>query len=135
MALHKEVNMELFIYILPIILLAAWFLMTFSRSTGNTIRTIDEIIMNLKHYPSDRDKQLLQRVIDNSETSPGEKMLAETLIRMRNRVKGVDAAKLTEFRNDTSAPDKERELADILLRISHQPSSAHHQRLEKLIRI
>ncbi|PIP02970.1 MAG: hypothetical protein COW18_05310 [Zetaproteobacteria bacterium CG12_big_fil_rev_8_21_14_0_65_54_13] len=127
--------MELFIYILPIILLAAWFLMTFSRSTGNTIRTIDEIIMNLKHYPSDRDKQLLQRVIDNSETSPGEKMLAETLIRMRNRVKGVDAAKLTEFRNDTSAPDKERELADILLRISHQPSSAHHQRLEKLIRI
>ena len=127
--------MELFIYILPIILLAAWFLMTFSRSTGNTIRTIDELIMNLKHYPSDRDKQLLQRVIDNSETSPGEKMLAETLIRMRNRVKGVDAAKLTEFRNDTSAPDKERELADILLRISHQPSSAHHQRLEKLIRI
>jgi len=125
--------MELLLFALITLFLAWRFSQTQDQAASEAIRTIDEVVMNLQHRPSKREKKALKQIVKDDKASFGEKMLADTLVRMRHQVEGTDATKLIEFRNDAQAPAEERELADILLRVSSQPSGEVQQRLEKLV--
>ena len=115
--------------ILPIFL---WITVPVALAGGSTISTMAGIVMHLQHYPSSSEKQILASIVQNNQTTAGEKVLAGALMRMQHAVRGVDAVALRTLVADKHASHDEQELAGILLGITHKPSSSDMRRLESL---
>ena len=115
--------------------LLAVFLMTPSHlalAAETTIGDMATIVMQLSHYTTALEKKLLAEILSNSNSTPGEKVLAAALMRMQHSVGSWDENKLRSLSVDVAAPKPERKLAEILIGITHKPSDSDKQRLKML---
>jgi len=115
--------------VLPVLL---WAVAPVALAGGSAISTMAGIMMHLKHYPGNSERQTLANIIHDDHATAGEKTLAGALMHMRHSVQGSDAAALRSLASDKQASQGERELADILLGINHHPSSSDMRRLQSL---
>jgi len=91
-----------------------------------------EIILHLNHRPTASEKEELQKIENDSSTSPSEKTIASSLRQMNHQVSDEDRQKLQNIAGASSVPEPDRQLANILAGIHHHPSASDKETLEKI---
>ncbi len=104
-----------------------------STPPDSALHSIARIMITLNHFPSDKEKQELQAIIDSESATDGERTLASALMVMQHQVSRSDRGKLQQLKDDESADGIERELAEILMNINHQPSPRDRDRLRRFL--
>lgn len=87
----------------------------------DAVATMANIVISLKHFPSDSDKSALA-AIGESDSSDGVKTVAQAIAGISHKVTAADLAKLEALAANDSEPDALRELAGIVSSIHHMPS-------------
>lgn len=98
------------------------------------IKQMAEVMLNLKHYPSESDKKMLQDISLNTENADDERILATAMMNLHHQVHSADKPRLKAIINDetTSAPIKT--LATIMLNLDHTLSEGDRKTLKELLR-
>ncbi len=96
------------------------------------IRTMADITMNLNHFPSDSDKQMLTAITNSDDSSESEIAVATAISNMKHQVAAGDKEKLNSIIADDSAPADLRALASILISINHRPTESDIEQLKKI---
>ena len=81
------------------------------------------VLVELNHFPSATQRQMLEAIVQDAVASEDEKMLAQIIARIAHKVSSADRAQLENIlsRGDTSQGIKT--LASAALNISHKVSS------------
>ncbi len=90
------------------------------------------IMLGLQHYPSDSEKETLQKIANDSSVSENQRTIATALINMHHTVSDADKEKLENIANNNAAPEEERKVAGILANMHHHASAADKAELNKL---
>jgi len=101
-------------------------------AADDTIGTLAGITMNLQHYPSDADKEVLNSIIESDDSSDEEVTIAMAILNMQHTVSAGDAKRLDELVTDDMVDDDVKTLASILLHINHMPSDEDKAKLAAL---
>lgn len=99
----------------------------------DSIKTMAQIMINLNHFPSDSDKEVLRKITLDSATSQNEKTLASAMINLQHAASDADKQKLSAIIKDRAASENERNLAEIIYNLNHKPSSADKEQLKKMM--
>ena len=99
---------------------------------GPAIQEMVGIILHLHHYPSDSEKETLQKIANDSASSEDERAIATALMNMEHTVTDADKAKLLSIANNSQAPAADRKVASILANMHHKASESDKKELEKL---
>ncbi|MDQ6997952.1 MAG: hypothetical protein Q9M17_04490 [Mariprofundus sp.] len=70
-------------------------------SAHGTLSEIATIIMHLNHYPTTDDKKILAEIAADPQSTAGDKIISEALMRMQHQVKGSDADSLAVRNQDS----------------------------------
>lgn len=87
----------------------------------DAVATMANIVISLKHFPSDSDKSALA-AIGESDSSDGVKTVAQAIAGISHKVTAADLAKLEALAANDSESDSLRKLASIVSSINHMPS-------------
>ena len=83
------------------------------------IRTMADITMNLNHFPSESDKQMLAAIINSDDSSESEIAVATAISNIEHQVAAGDKEKLHSIIVDDSIPAELRTVASILISVNH----------------
>ena len=97
-----------------------------------SIRTMADITMNLNHYPSDSDKQILAAIANSDDSSESEIAVATAISNIKHQVTAGDKEKLNSIIGDDSNPAELRAVASILISINHRPTESDIEQLRKI---
>ena len=95
-------------------------------------RTMADIIISLKHFPSDEDKQELTAIINSDDSSEYEIAVATAISKFQHSVTAADKDKLNSIIADTSTPHGLRTVVSALTRIKHSPSQSDIEKLQEI---
>jgi hypothetical protein len=95
-------------------------------------RTMAEIMIGLNHYPSDAEKDKLNKLAGEATTTADEKTIAHALVNLKHKADAADVPKLEAVTKDAAAPAAVKSLASILLSLSHHPSDADIAKLKQI---
>ena len=124
---RKHVMMKLMLCISLVVLPALA-----QSDSDDAIKTMAGMLKGMHHYPSAKQKETLQGIIDNSNSTVADKTLASSIIRLQHTATAEDKEKLTQLMKDDSASANARSLADIIIHINHEPRPADQPTLDKL---
>ena len=96
------------------------------------IRTMASITMNLNHFPSDADKQMLAAITHSDDSSESEIAVATAISNIKHKVSAGDKEKLNSIIEDESTPTELRTVASVLISINHTPTKSDKERLKKI---
>jgi len=96
------------------------------------IRTMADITMNLNHFPSDSDKQMLAAITNSDDSSESEIAVATAISNIKHQVAAGDKEKLHSIIVDDSIPAELRAVASILISINHKPTKSDVEQLRKI---
>ena len=96
------------------------------------IGTMADIMINLKHFPSESDKQRLTAIVNSSDSSEAEIAVATAIANIKHQATAADKEKLSAIVADESTPAELRDLASIVLNINHSLSASDIAKLEKI---
>ena len=96
------------------------------------IRTMADITMNLNHFPSDSEKQMLVAITSSDDSSESEIAVATAISNIKHQVTAGDREKLHSIIVDDSAPAELRAVASILISINHKPTKSDIEQLRKI---
>lgn len=99
---------------------------------GDAVQTMATILVDLKHFPSDDQKQQLEAIIADEQTTEDERTVATALRDLEHRVADEDRQALTMVLEDDAASEPVQTLAEVLLALNHQPSEADKAKLRAL---
>lgn len=116
-----------------ILLLIGFFVVApVALADDNVIKEMAQIVKNLDHRPSAADQDALRKIVASDTSTPGERTIADALLKMNHQVSAGDREKLQKVRDDSAATPAEQELAGIVMGINHQASPQDKERLDKL---
>ncbi len=115
----------IFIGILPIAQL--------SIADDTAIGTMADIMINLKHFPSESDKQRLTAIVDSSDSSEAEIAVATAIANIKHQASAADKEKLSAIVASESTPTELRNLASIVLNVNHSLNASDIAKLEKIV--
>ena len=115
-----------------IIILAILPIAQLSIADDAAIGTMADIMINLKHFPSESDKQRLTAIVDSSVSSEAEIAVATAIANIKHLASTADKEKLSAIVADESTPAELRDLASIVLNINHSLSASDIAKLEKI---
>jgi hypothetical protein len=95
-------------------------------------RTMAEIMIYLRHYPSDADKEKLKKVAADTTASAHEKTIAQALLNLDHKPVDADRPRLEAITKDAAAPAAVKSLASILLSLNHKPTGADTEKLKQI---
>lgn len=104
-----------------------------SLADETAIGTMAEIMINLKHFPSESDKQRLQAIADSSERSEAEIVVAIAITNFKHQAAAADNEKLNAIVADETTPAELRDLAAVIVSTNHSPSASNIAKLESII--
>ena len=93
-----------------------------------------QIVMSLKHFPSDADKESLSMIINGSDSSEAEVAVAAAIANIEHKVSAADKEKLSAIVADESASAQLRDVASVVLSLNHVPSESDVAKLAKISR-
>ncbi len=96
------------------------------------IRTMADITMNLNHFPSDSDKQMLAAITKSDDSSESEIAVATAISNIKHQVAAGDKEKLHSIIVDDSIPAELRAVASILISINHKPTKSDIEQLREI---
>jgi len=99
---------------------------------GSAVSTMANIMIGLKHFPSDADKTALTAIVENSDSSDAEKGIAMAIANIQHKVTAADKEKLTAIAADEHASGALRKLAAIVGGTNHMPSAADIEKLQEI---
>ena len=103
-----------------------------SIADDSTIGAMAKIMINLKHFPTDLDKQRLSAITNSSDNSEAEITVAAAIANIKHQTTAADKEKLNAIVADKSTPADLRNLASIVLDTNHTPSASDIAKLEKI---
>ena len=103
-----------------------------SMADDSAIGTMAKIMISLKHFPSDSDKQMLTAIGKSSDSSEAEIAVAAAIANIEHQATAADKEKLSAIVADESTPAELRNLASIILNTMHSPSASEIAKLEKI---
>ncbi|MEE8243903.1 MAG: hypothetical protein V3R27_02825 [Pseudomonadales bacterium] len=95
------------------------------------VTTMANIVIGLKHFPSDADKAALAAIADG-DSSDAEKSVASAIANISHKVTDADKATLAAISADDDASAELRKLAMIVGNLNHMPSADAVASLEGL---
>ena len=104
-----------------------------TAAESKAINTMAGIVLKLNHYPSDVEKEALQKIVSAQATSTHERVLAQTLLKLQHTASPDDKPKLQAVIKDESAPASAKTLASILANLNHTASDADKEKLKQLL--
>ncbi|MDX1811146.1 MAG: hypothetical protein R3240_04315, partial [Gammaproteobacteria bacterium] len=84
------------------------------------------------YFPSEAEKNQLM-TIKNSSDSESVKILAGAMYNLHHSAQGMDKPLLRKVMNDSTASTDEKNLASIILNLSHKPTSDDKKQLATMI--
>lgn len=103
-----------------------------NEAEKSPVATMARILMDLNHYPTDKEKEKLQMIANSADNSAATRTIAMAIHNMEHSVTDADKAKLQALVAGNAASSEEKELADILLGITHYPGDKDRERLKSL---
>jgi len=103
-----------------------------SIADDSSIGAMAKIMINLKHFPTELDKQRLAAITNSSENSEAEIAVATAIANIKHQTPAADKEKLNAIVADKSTPADLRNLASIVLDTNHIPSASDVAKLEKI---
>ena len=94
------------------------------------VGTMADIVINLKHFPSDADKAKLSSIAEGSDSS--EAAVATAIANIEHKANAADKEKLSAIVADESASAQLRDVASVVLALNHMPSESDIAKLEKI---
>jgi hypothetical protein len=104
-----------------------------AATESKAIHTMAEIMLKLNHYPSNSEKEALQKIVSDQATSAHERVLAQTLLKLQHAASPDDKPKLQAIMKDESAPASVKTLASILSNLNHTASDTDKEKLKHLL--
>ena len=101
-----------------------------SFADDTAVGTMANIVINLKHFPSDADKAKLSAIAEGSDSS--EAAVATAIANIEHQANAADKEKLSAIVADESAPAGLRDVASVVLALNHTPSDADVEKLGKI---
>lgn len=98
------------------------------------INKMAEIMYRLKHFPSPQGKAELKMIINASNSSENERIIATAMLNMEHQVAPNDILLLKKISNNKAATEYERELAEILINFSHRPTKQDKNKLKEMMK-
>lgn len=98
------------------------------------IRKMAQIMLQLKHYPSESDKKMLQDISLNTANADDERIIATALMNLHHQVHSADRPRLKAIVNDDATSSPAKTLATIMLNLDHTLSSVDRETLEELLK-
>lgn len=105
--------------------------LAYSDSHAGAVATMANIVIGLKHFPSDADKAALAAIAD-SDASDSVKAVANAIAGISHKASDEDTATLATISEDDSEPAELRELASIVNGLMHVPSAEAVAALQSL---
>lgn len=105
-----------------------------AQAASAAVREMAGIMIHLKHYPSDAEKDKLRAIVADKGTTEQERVIAAAIANLEHEAAAGDMDKLKKVMGDMSAPTEVRDLAGIVLNISHKPSAAEKSKLEMMMK-
>ena len=103
-----------------------------AAAESQTVHTMAQILLKLNHYPSDSEKQTLQKIVDDKATAAQERVLAQALMHVQHTASAEDKPKLQAIMKDEAAPAPVKTLASVLYNLNHMPTDADKEKLKQL---
>ncbi len=103
-----------------IAMLALMPLSQISFADDAAVGTMANIVINLKHFPSDADKAKLSSIAEGSDSS--EAAVATAIANIEHKANAADKEKLSAIVADESASAQLRDVASVVLALNHMPS-------------
>ena len=91
-----------------------------------------KIMISLKHFPSDSDKETLSKIANSSDSSEAEIAIATAIANIKHQATDVDKEKLNAIVADESSSAEVRNLATVVLNANHMPSASDIAMLEEI---
>ena len=91
-----------------------------------------KIMINLKHFPSEADKEGLSAIANSSDSSEAEIAVATAIANIQHQATAADKEKLNAIVADESTPADLSNLASVILNTMHSPSESGIATLEKI---
>jgi hypothetical protein len=91
-----------------------------------------KIMISLKHFPSDSDKETLSAITNSSDNSEAEIAIATAITNIKHQASDADKEKLNAIVADESSPAEVRNLATVVLNTNHEPSASDIAKLEEI---
>ncbi len=113
-----------------IAMLALMPLSQISFADDAAVGTMADIVINLKHFPSDADKAKLSSIAEGSDSS--EAAVATAIANIEHKANAADKEKLSAIVADESASAQLRDVASVVLALNHMPSESDIAKLEKI---
>jgi hypothetical protein len=108
------------LFLTLLVLTFSWSPHVVTAAERPNVRTMAAILLNLNHYPSASEQEILQLIAHDRETSPEEQVLARALMYLQHTVRPDDKALL-------------QALLSILATLNHTPSAADKAKLTQLL--
>lgn len=97
-----------------------------------TTKAMAEIMINVRHYPSDADKEKLKKIAADTAIPAHERNIATAILNLQHHPTDADKAKLDAIAKDASAPQPVKDLAGIVAGLNHKPSDADVAKLKAI---
>jgi hypothetical protein len=99
---------------------------------SSAVQTMATILLHFQHFPSDADKESLQRITADKSTTPDERTVAQALMRVQHTAAAADKPKLEAILEDDKASSPVKTLASVVLNLKHMPSESDMEKLQAL---
>ena len=97
-----------------------------------TTKTMAEIMINVRHYASDADKEKLKKISADTAVPEHERAIATAILNLEHHAGDTDKAKLDAIIKDAAAPQPVKDLASVVAGINHKPSEADVAKLKAI---
>lgn len=115
------------------IVLCPWCVIAGEGHGKTAINQIAEIMYRLKHFPSPQGKSELRAIMDASNSTKNQRVIATALINMQHQVMPDDILLLKKLLKNSASSHQERELSEILLGFSHRPTKLDKDKLKAMM--
>jgi hypothetical protein len=115
-----------------IALLALLVLSPLSLAGPSAVPTLAGILAELNHYPSAAHKETLAAISQDEANSDATRTIATAIHNIEHKAKPDDVAKLTKIQGDDKATAAEKQLAAIIMELSHSANAEAKKALKAL---
>jgi len=97
-----------------------------------TTKALAEIMINVRHYASDVDKEKLKKIAADTAVPAHERAIATAILNLEHHAADADKAKLDAIIKDAAAPQSVKDLASVVASLNHKPSDADVAKLKAI---
>jgi hypothetical protein len=114
------------------VLVAAPLVATLAAADSKAVQAMAGILMKLNHFPSDAEKATLKAIVDDKNSTAGERTVAQALMNVMHKVSAADKPKLEALVSDKDTSDALKTIAKVILNLNHTPTDAEKEQLKKI---